>query len=215
MGNLSSVFRKWKQHVSSDIHSSASMKFDSNGVPVKSTTNFHIVGDLDGATECYITAHGGCLDGDYFFDNKSFTIPDGVTVHFYQPHGYILGFGSAALRNGNPKGHGGTTDQEYSGGEECPNYILTKDQGRHLSGDANYAAQWEMDYTSTQKLCGDLGIVMVIVRNRWFHAGVTLKAAISEVTKAAPSITTFNCLFCRVTDGSTADVWDAVNGAWT
>jgi hypothetical protein len=215
MGSLGSVFSRWRRHVKTNIHGSSSMAWAATGTPVVATTNFYIVGDLDGATECYVTAHGGANDSDYFFDNKTFRVPDGVSINFYQPHGYILGAGTSSLRNGKPDADPNATDLHYTGGEDCVNYILAKDQGRHLSGDANYAAQWEMDYSGTQAVAGDMGIVMVTVRNRWFHAGVTLKSCISEVTGAAPGIKTFNCLFCRVTDGSTNDVWESNGGYWT
>lgn len=68
--------------------------------------------------------------------------------------------------------------------------------------------------TSTRnfQIFGDL--VIVTIRNRRFHAGVTLKNAIAEMRKAAPGITTFDCLFCRVTDGYTDDKWCALNGRW-
>lgn len=220
MSNASAVFKKWRNHTKTGIgtkqgKTDANMRFVKNSAPVKKVMNFYIVGNLSNATECYLTGHGGSFDSDYFMDNKSFTVPTGVTVNFYQPGGYILGFGTSALRSGPPKKHGGTADQLYTEGMECPNYILTKDQGTRLTGDANYANQWEMDYRGTQAAAEDLGVVLVTVRNRWYHAGVTLKTAISDVRSAAKSIVTFNCLFCRVGDGYTNDSWDAVNGAWT
>src|SRR5208282_6764794 len=95
---------------------------------------------------------GGSFDADYCVSNKTFTVPKGVTVNFYQPDGYILGFSTAALRNGAPKKHGGTNDQLYTGDTECTNYILTKDQGTHLTGDAAAAHQWEMDYATSQEV---------------------------------------------------------------
>ncbi len=214
MGSLRTVFATWRDNLATNIHKQPSMQWSSGGAPVATTTNFYIVGDLTGATECFVTAHGGAMEDDFFFDNDTFKVPPGVTVNFYQPHGYTLGWDSTFLRDQAPIAHGGTDDQAYGPGETCVNYILTKDQGRHLTGDTGYADSREMNYAGTQAVANDLGIVMVTVRNRWFHAGVSLKSCIAEVTKAAPGLTTFNCLFCRVTDDSTDDKWCALNGRW-
>jgi len=215
MGSLGSVFSNWRRHVTSEVNKQPSMQWSSGGAPVTTTTNFYVIGDLAGATECYITGHGSAYDDDYFFDNQSFRVPAGVTLRFFQPHGYSLGHGTSSLRNGRPDADPDATDLEYVAGDECVNYILTKSQGRHLTGDEAEAAQWEMDYAGTQAVAGDMGIVMVTVRNRWFHAGITLKSAISEVRAVAPGLTVFNCLFCRVTDGSNDLTWESNGGYWT
>ena len=214
MSNLGKVFRKWRSNLRHEIHATPSMNWAAGGTPVNSTTNFHIVGDLTAATSCYITGHGGADSDDYFFDNKTFRVPAGVTVNFYQPHGYILAAGTQELRHHQPVAHPTATDLVYTAGDDCVNYLLSKDQGRHLSGDSDYAAQWEMNYAGTQAVAGDMGIVMVTVRNRWFHAGVSLKTCIAEVTKAAPNLTTFNCLFCRVDENSGDESWD-IEGFWS
>jgi hypothetical protein len=213
MGSLGGVFAKWRRSLS-NVHKQPSMQWSSGGAPVTTTTNFYIVGDLATATACYITAHGGANASDYYFDNETFTVPAGVTVNFYQPHGYVLGYDTCFLRNGPPAAHGGTDDQSFSGGSTCTNYILSKDQGRHLTGDADHARDMEMDYVGTQAVADELGIVMVTVRNRWFHAGVSLKSAVQEITRAAPGLTTINCLFCRSTETSGDDRWNAVDGTW-
>lgn len=220
MSNAGAVLQKWYQHTKTGIgtkqgKTNAHMKFSKGGAPVIKLSSFYIIGDTKGATECYLTGHGGSFDSDYFASNRSFTVPKGVTINFYQPDGYILGFGTAALRNGKPVKHGGTNDQTYTGGETCTNYILSKDQGTRLSGDSDYARQWEMDYESSQQVAGDLGIVLVTIRNRWYQAGATLLSAIEAVRGEVKTINTFNCLFCRVKDGYTNDSWDAVNGQWT
>ena len=219
MPNAGAVLKKWYRHTQTGVGTkqgvtNANMKFATGSAPVKKLSSFYIVGDLTNAAECYVTGHGGLFNADYFLDNKTFTVPTGVTVNFYQPDGYLLGFHTGALRNGPPNGHGGTNDQAYGPGDDCPNYILTKDQGTRLGMDSATANQFEMDYASTQAVADDLGVVLVTVRNRWFHAGVTLKAAISAVRGEAPGITTFNCLFCRVRDGFGDDRWNAVGGMW-
>ena len=79
---------------------------------------------------------------------------------------------------------------------------LSKNQGRHLNGDPDDAAGWGMDAAGTQAVAGDGVIVMVALRDRCFHGGVLLKNRVAEVSKAAPNLTTFNCLFCRVGENS-------------
>ena len=214
MASLSSVFSRWKSHVSNNVHRQASYSFKPNDTPVHTLTSFYVVGDYENATECFITAHGGQFDDDYYFDNKSFDVPQDTTVIFYQPHGVTLSFSTNALRTrgGQPLSDPTATDLVYGAGDSCPNYILSKDQGHHLG---NFTEEqidgWKMTYEGAQEVCGELGVVMVIVRNRWFHTGVTLKSAIEAVQGLAPDIKTFKCLFCRVTDGSSGD-WNARTG---
>lgn len=214
------VFNKWRAHLKNEIGekqgaTNAGMKFNkASSVPVKKLTNFYVVGDASKATECYIAAHGGSFDDDYALDTKSFKVPTGVKLNFYQPHGYALQGGAATLRHGAPVKHGGTNDQLYTGGMECPNYILSKAHGKQLGAGFD-AATWEMDYAGVQKVAGDLNIVMVTVRNRWHHYGVTLKSAVADVRGAFKSITTFNCLFCRVDDTGKTHNWNSQSGAWS
>jgi hypothetical protein len=220
MATAGEVLEQWYQHYKSNIGTkqgatNAHMNFSATGAPVKKLWSYYIIGDTTNATECYITGHGGSFDSDYFVSNRTFKVPAGVTVNFYQPDGYVLGFGSAALRNGPPIQHGGTNDQIYTGGQECTNYILTKDQGKRMTGNVEDAHEWEMDYASSQEVAGDLGIVLVTIRNRWFQAGTTLSSAIDAVRDEVKTITTFNCLFCRVREGSTSQMWNAVDGNWT
>lgn len=120
MSNLGKDFRKWRSNLRHEIHATPSMNWAAGRAPVSSTTHFHVVGDLTAATSCYITGHGGADSDDYFFDNKAFRVP----------------------------------------------------------------------------------------------AGVSLKTCIAEVTKAAPNLTTFNCLFCRVDENSGDESWD-IEGFWS
>jgi hypothetical protein len=205
------VFGKWATHLNTNIKSKSSMAFGSD-VPVQKLNSFYIVGDTTGATECYVFSHGGSFDEDYLLDNRSFTIPNEVIVEFYQPDGYMIKYTATRIRNGRPaKASGGFTDMQFTAGDECPNYILSKNQGRHQAVGYQTAdsAQWEMDYAGVQSVAGDTDTVIVTIRNRWFHAGVTLKEAIKAVRKAAPSIKTFHCMFCRVRDGYDDWAWTA------
>ncbi|MBB5690094.1 hypothetical protein GXW77_08460 [Roseomonas alkaliterrae] len=220
MGNAGYVFDRYISHVLNNVGSKPSMSFKKNGTPVTRLSSLYLIGDTNGATECYIDAHGGNYSADYVLDNQTFTVPDGIHVKFFQPAGYAFGCFKAQLRDGPPKQHGGTNDQDYDGGDTCPNYMLTKFQGRHSGADAQSIRDQEIDYEGFQDIAGDAGIVLVTVRNRWFHGGITLKSAIHDIRKAVPSITTFNCMFCRVDDttASLAQVtWNAsptTGGQW-
>jgi len=213
MGNPGVVFKQWVKH-QSDIKKKPGMKFTGNG-PVKTLSSYYIMGNTAGATECYLFAHGGSFTEEYILDNQSFVVPNGVTIEFYQPDRYMLRFVGRDLRQGAPqKATGGFTDMRYRGGDPCINYILSKNQGRHQSsGYTNQdAEQWEMHYDGLQRVAEDLGIVVVTVRNRWWHCGVTLKDSIKEVRKAVPTIATFHCMFCRVREGFDNWSWDAELG---
>lgn len=183
------------------------MAFDVNTCPVTKLTSFYIVGASHN-NECYIIAHGGQFDADYVLDNKSFAVPTGVTVNFYQRHGDTFSYYNRTFRNQPPLADPNAPANElaYTAGQQCPNYVLTKRVGRHAnSSDPNwdYAGN-EEEYQAFQAIAQDAGIVLISVRNRWFHAGMTVKAAIKAVTAERPNITTFNCLFCRVDDASAA-----------
>ena len=62
------------------------------------------------------------------------------------------------------------------------------------------ANKQEVNYQGFQAIASDADIVLVTVRNRWFHAGATLKECVSTIRKEFPQINTFNCMFCRVDD---------------
>lgn len=200
MGNARYVFEKYLNHISNNINNKPSMQFKANSAWVMKLSSLYVIGNTKNATECYIDAHGGNYSADYVFDNQNFTVPGGINVHFYQPAGYAFGCFKAELRNGPPQQHGGTADQDYGPGDLCPNYMLTKFQGRHSGASAQDIEDQELNYAGFQDIAEDAGVVLVTVRNRWFHAGITLKSAIHDIHKALPGITTFNCMFCRVDD---------------
>ncbi|MBR0670111.1 putative adhesin [Neoroseomonas soli] len=220
MGDARYVFNKYVQHVLNNVNSTASMSFKPDSAWVMKLSSLYIIGNTKGATECFIDAHGGNYSADYVLDNQSFRVPAGINVRFFQPAGYAFGCFKSELRSGAPQQHGGTADQDYTGGDDCPNYMLTKFQGRHSGADAQAIQDQEIDYQGFQDIAQDAGIVLVTVRNRWFHAGITLKSAIHDIHKALPDITTFNCMFCRVDDttaGLAQVTWNAspsTGGNW-
>lgn len=220
MGDVKHVMKSYLNHVKNEIHKTPHMQFTPNSTPVKKLSSLYLIGDTTGASECYIDAHGGNYSANYVLDCSSFTVPKGITVNFYQPAGYAFGAFKSELRSGPPKQHGGTNDQVYSAGKKCPNYILTKFQGRHSGASATDVRAQEIDYKGFQSIAADAGIVLVTVRNRWFHAGLTLESAIKAVRKECKGITVFNCMFCRVDDttaGLANVTWNASStsgGSW-
>ena len=167
--------------------------------------------------DCVITAHGG-----YVFENRNFEVPAGVTLQFFAEHGNTLtdpGMGSLMrdLAMAVPA-------ETVEAGEDCHNYLLSKFQGRHGSADETYesimrnisdadksrlevrdnigVAAMRGNDKAVKKLLEILGkkkgASVVTIRNRWdVFAGVPLADVIKGVRKAAPSISTFYCSFCR------------------
>ena len=220
MSNIKYVMESYINHVKNNVNKKPHMRFVNNGTPVKKLSSLYLIGDTSNKTECFIDAHGGNYSSDYVLDSKSFKVPTGVTVNFYQPAGYAFGAFKSELRSGPPKQHGGTNDQIYNAGDDCPNYILTKFQGRHSGNTPQEIQNQELDYSGFQAIASDADIILVTVRNRWFHSGITLQSTIKEVQKKYRSITVFNCMFCRVDDttaGLAQVTWNAssnTGGNW-
>ena len=76
------------------------------------------------SVDCIISAHGG-----YVSANRSFTVPSGIKIIFYGPHGAALldPTITSFLRN-----QGEAEPVEiFEGGDDCRNYLLSKYQGAH------------------------------------------------------------------------------------
>lgn len=202
--SFGSVVQNFFNHLS-DVHSTPSMDFVKNSSPITKLRNYYLIGNTKGQTTCYIICHGGHFEKDYFVDNMTFSVPEGVTVSFFHDHGDIFSYSYNRFGSGDPselpvvKVSDGK--KVYTGGEECENYILNKFHGRHGANE---------NYQDLQNLAAPGDHLFVVVRNRWFHAGVTLKDCISAVRKAVPTVTTFFCMFCRATEGS--DTWYSATG---
>jgi len=92
--------------------------------------------------ECLISAHGGGLSG-----NVMFSVPSGVSVHFYVPHGFTLqdpGIALAAARR--------QPTETVVGPGQCHDYELSKFQGRH----GNNAETYESISTRVERESADL-----------------------------------------------------------
>lgn len=207
-------FANWLDHALSAKRKSH-MKFG-DGAWVVKLTDHYVIGNTKTATECWISGHGGADSGDYLIDNKTFTVPDGCSVKFFQPHGYCIIYRTNGLRTGKPIQNSEDNDVDFGPGEVCTNYILNKFEGRH-SGVSQ--ANWDergYSYESLQSICDEGKVVVVTIRNRWFHSHVTLQDTVRAVRRIAPGITRFNCLFCRVDDSYEDDdaTWHAGDGQW-
>jgi hypothetical protein len=162
-------------------------------------------------TTCYIGAHGEAIG------NKTFTVPNGLTVKFAQPHGYSMAMRMSKLRHLQPvvdvSGWGLTT---YNAGDQCPNYHLTKWHGRH-SGYAN-SSQWERaeeDYVGWQNIVGyNRSLTFAFPRNRWYKIGVPLDQVINRARDKFPKLTTFWGLFCRFDPNIQPWEYNAESGKW-
>ena len=164
---------------------------------------------------CMITAHGG-----YWMGTGKFTIPQGITIYLYAPHGTVLSDPGIDFLT-NEKGN--EPIDILQGGSQCWNYILSKYQGRHGSQKETYqsiashvkknddiisgfnesintaldkgnevAANKMINYAIKNR-----GAHVVTIRHRRFKADVNLKHVIDKVTAAYPDVTEFHCSHCR------------------
>jgi len=157
-----------------------------------------------------ITAHGG-----YALHNKPFKVPSGMRIHFYAPHGYILKDpGLAAAADGSTSVH-----DSYDSGRWCPDYELSKFQGRHgseketyerigagMHRDARIARSREMSgggELSAAQLSGMKEIIMdvITVRNRILQKSPTLGDVIQAMQKDGLRYKEIYCSFCRCRSG--------------
>lgn len=192
-----SVIEQFFSHLS-DVNANASMTFSKGSSPVTTLTNYYLIGNTTGKDSCYIISHGGQHRKDYWLDNMSFKVPADVTVSFFHDHGDIFSYSYNRFASGDasdlPVVKASDGKKVYTGGENCENYILNKFHGRHGANE---------NYQDLQALAAPGNHLFVVVRNRWFHAGVSLKDCIKAVREAVPSVKTFYCMFCRATDDST------------
>lgn len=155
---------------------------------------------------CVIDAHGG-----FMFENRSFRVPDGVTLKFYAHHGNSLAdTGRQALKFVRDAY---ASVEELKGGDICYNYLLSKAWGKHTFGEdeedkrITYERARELiedldaRRTRQKERLGDpsdLTASLVTIRNRWdILCGIPLKDVIHDVRKVMPTLTTFHCSFCR------------------
>ena len=164
---------------------------------------------------CLITAHGG-----YWAGTKKFTVPNGVTLHFYAPHGNVLSDPGISFLYNQPDMK---PTETITGGHPCYNYILSKYQGRHGSQKETYEAiagsvtgvdtrlqNYQSDLNKAldkgnERVVGVLlkgaaglrNAHVVTIRHRRLRTDVNLKYVIDKVRESYPEVTEFHCSHCR------------------
>src|SRR5262249_9928989 len=89
-------------------------------------SNCYLFKSITNSVDCLISAHGG-----FMAENRSFTVPDGVTIRFYVEHGAslcdpgVVKFATFSLLSK------AVVNEEFTGGESCRGYLLSKYQGAH------------------------------------------------------------------------------------
>ncbi len=159
-------------------------------------------------------------------ESRCFTVPKGITLHFYGEHGASrIDPGIADFfRN---QGRALATES-IGPGAKCRNYLLSKYQGKHnklkvsetyqvikttvdtrdlvrtnhfkvltsASSTANPNPQRAQN--AMDQLVSGPGGSCLTIRNRWnVHFGVPLEDAIKAAKKEMPTLTDFHCIFCR------------------
>lgn len=183
-------------------------------------SNLYLFSTTQSASECLISAHGG-----YDKENVTFKVPAGVTIHFYAPHKHVLqdpgvkmmaqDLSSFAVETCKPgqdcvnytltkyQGRHNTAGETYDSIESTirdfeRRFLETQDKMAKM-GDVDKLTKGQL--ARYQMLGGSLANLKALnvatIRNRWYHAGVTLKYVVAEVTKAAKGISVFHCSFCR------------------
>jgi len=194
---------------------------DAMHAPVLELDRIMVFGNLAGKTDCVISSHGTEDLTQQPKANANFPLPAGIRVHFYCYNGFTYVPDDITTQFKKVGARGNLATQYlpankrgadagklvYDGGEGCPNYWLSKSQGRHVA-DAESASALKgtsETYDKLQKSCKTTGRVVVTVRNRWNSKGVTLQDMIKLLQGNAKTrgLTTIHCAFCR--GGQSAD----------
>jgi hypothetical protein len=151
-------------------------------------------------SQLVISAHGGIGR----FAQRTFTVPDGVTLHFYSDHGEVTDdFGVHAFGVG---GHPKQLKETITGGNPCYDYELTKYQTKKGESydDIISAQQYVHEFNEMLAEAGShapSGSVpaqpfdVLTVRNRPAQLS-TIR--LSAVLAALPAgYTVVHCYFCR------------------
>lgn len=148
-------------------------------------------------TQCLVMAHGSWKEG-----GAQFIVPEGITVHFYIPHGATAA--NPSVQTHIIKDHHSAV-QDVHEGQECYNYSLAKvlghgaDVGCELPRLYNLKVQDYMEQFNSPNLRkGEWAPNIATVRNRVFYSSsVTLESLINQVTGHCGTITHFYILACR------------------
>lgn len=198
MGDARYVFHKYVRHALNNVNSKPSIPFKSNRAWVMKLSSLYIIGNTKNANECFIDAHGGNYSAYYVIDNQNSGCGRGCMSASSSPRATPS---SASSRTCGTARRGGTADQDHDAGDECPNDMLTKFQGRHSGGRRADGGG------PGDRLPGLPGHRP----GRRHHA----QDRDPRHPQGPAEITTFNCMFCRV-DDTTASLarvtWNASPG---
>ena len=166
---------------------------------------------------CVISAHGG-----YIFENRSFTVPNGVSLKFFAYHGNASmdeGLSTVLDRLAEVQPVETLGENQVS-----KNYLLTKFQGRHGEENETYESimgdvgridatrQKLLDNIEKTKQGGNAvflnqallslaknsGASVITIRKRFnVLTGIPLADVIRGVRRVQPDISNFYCSFCR------------------
>ena len=174
------------------------------------------------SSDCMISAHGG-----FMAENRSFTVPSGLTILFYGIHGAaLLDPNITSFARANSRA---VPVETFTGGQSCRNYMLSKYQGAHAGESGTEVVETYQQVSNTvstrdkvrtsnfnkltkpgqtvelqemvfNQLMADWGGSILTIRNRWnVLFGVPLSDAIAAARKEMPSLRLFHCIFCRCT----------------
>ncbi len=146
-------------------------------------------------------AHGG-----YTLGTGKFTVPGGVSVHFYVRHGDTANDPQAAIHVGT-KLQNRLVGETVGPGQQCYNYGLSKvlghgASGLSMGGESNYYSvlvdMMEMAGPQADRGGRNWAPNVVTVRNRMLQSSsVTLESLVTQVKAGYPGITDFYVLACR------------------
>lgn len=182
-------------------------------------SNLYLFRSTTNAVDCIISAHGGFIS-----ESRTFTVPGKLELRFYSSHGASvidpsIGEFFRSQERARPV-------ETFTGGDKCPNYLLSKYQGDHNEMGETYGVvnmsmtnrdkqrgknfnalmrasdadnpNIEMQKLYLEQLTNAPGASVLTIRNRWnVLMGVTLSDAVKAVRKAVPTVGVFHCLFCR------------------
>jgi hypothetical protein len=152
--------------------------------------------------DCLVMAHGGFTEGT----DGMFTVPAGVNIHFYIPHGATANNPSVQLHILERSHH--VDNHIYGPGQECYNYQLQKvlGHGADVGGKGSRGGY----YLQVSNYMEDAGLSMAhagprnwapniaTVRHRIFSSrSVTLESLVHQVKDAHAGLTDFYILACR------------------
>ena len=163
-----------------------------------------------------ISSHGGQA-----IFNGEFSVPDGVTLHFYAPHGYALqdpSLFSVILGKA-------TVNETVKGPKKFADYKLHKYQGSHGNESENYESIGLLGMTDQELIDAGfsrqqlesrdkpLPLDVITIRNRNMRVSPMLSDVLNLLQTNGWNYKTIHCSFCRCPQmKNETGTWDALKG---